>query len=53
MTPDEIRAEWEFRYDERIAILCGQNEPTIEQRRLAMNDADEWERNFTRNNETV
>lgn len=33
--------EWQYRYDERIGILCGTNQPTPQQVDLAKREADE------------
>ena len=44
-TPTEqdewLNREWKYRYMERIAILCGSGEPTVEQIQLAAKEADE------------
>jgi hypothetical protein len=43
MTPQELQSEWNYRYQERLALLCvydGQM-PTPEQDRMAREDADE------------
>lgn len=40
MTDDS--AELEYRYIERLAILCGNAEPTPEQRRMARQDVERW-----------
>lgn len=39
MTYDQ-QTEWNYLYHERIAILCGTNEPTPEQDRIARDEAD-------------
>jgi hypothetical protein len=31
LTSDEIRAEWDYRYIERLGMMCGASEPTREQ----------------------
>lgn len=41
MTESELTYEWKYRYEERIAILCGTNEPTREQMDIAGKEADE------------
>lgn len=41
MTQQEQIREWEHIYDTRIAILCGQAEPTPAQRIMAIKEADE------------
>lgn len=35
-------AELEYRYIERLAILCGDAEPTLDQRRMARQDVERW-----------
>jgi len=40
-TRDELVAEWTYRYEERISILCGSAPPTPEQEALARAEADE------------
>ena len=48
MTPEEKRIEWEFRFDESVAISKDgkPGEPTSYERTNALNDADEWERRY-------
>lgn len=46
MTDQEIQTEWEYRYDERLGILCGSDEPTKEQKLIAFQEADEWEATY-------
>jgi hypothetical protein len=41
MTADQ-RQEYRYRYDERLGILCGKDEPTDEQIKIAKSEADEW-----------
>jgi hypothetical protein len=41
MTPDEF-AEWQYRYQERIGMLCENRNPTAEQNAMAKQDADDW-----------
>ena len=50
MTPAEIIAEWEYRITERLGNLCGANEETPAQRKLAISEADEWERRWRMEN---
>ena len=38
--PDSIRLEAKYRREERLGILCGSDEPTEEQRKIA--DRDFW-----------
>ena len=33
--------EWQYRYEERLAILCGNGQPTPQQVDLAIREADE------------
>lgn len=35
MTAAEMEAEKQYRYDERLGILCGSEPPTTEQKQLA------------------
>lgn len=46
MTLAEMTAEWEFRKQERLGILCVDGTPTLEQIKLAEGDADRWLREF-------
>ena len=50
MTPDEIRAEKKYRYEESVAKSKGgkPGEPTPWEHINALNDADEWEMNYNR-----
>jgi hypothetical protein len=42
MTTSELRLEWEFRRDERLAILCeGQRAPTQAERLMAIREANQ------------
>lgn len=41
MTTEDLINEWRYRYAERIGMLVGQGEPTIEQKELAGREADE------------
>lgn len=47
MTLTEMAAEWEFRKQERLGILCGDGTPTLEQIKMAEGDADRWLREFS------
>lgn len=38
----EQQKEWEYRYQERLGILCEDREPTEEQKRIAKEEADAW-----------
>lgn len=40
MTAEELQEEWDYRYHERIGIMCGTAEPTPEQEQLARQEAD-------------
>ena len=42
MTTTELIEEWDAIYQTRIAILCEDREPTVEQKRIAGEEADEW-----------
>jgi NOL1/NOP2/fmu family ribosome biogenesis protein len=42
MTPEELAAERRYRIQERLGILCGSREPTIEQIEIAEQEAEEW-----------
>jgi len=39
--PEEF-AEWQYRYHERLGILCGTAIPTLEQEAIARAEADAW-----------
>lgn len=39
-TSDELLSEFQYRLEERLALLCGLDEPTAEQLALAMAEAD-------------
>lgn len=41
MTKDEIGKEWQYRYQERLGILCEDQDPTPEQRKIARDEATE------------
>ena len=42
---EEERAEWQYRYDERLGILCQLSmAPTVVEIQLAMDDANDWVR---------
>lgn len=38
-TLTELMAEWQYRYDERLGILCGSGEPTVAEEQMAEKDA--------------
>jgi hypothetical protein len=42
MTTEEIQAEWHYRYQERLGIMCEDQEPTLEQKAIAYREANEW-----------
>lgn len=42
MTDQELQAEADYRFNERIGILCGDAEPTPEQIAIAQDDAVNW-----------
>lgn len=39
LTASELRAEYAYRYQERLGILCEDQEPTPEQKRIAHEEA--------------
>jgi len=41
LTTEEMIAEWRYRYDERLGIMCEGREPTDEQKNIAGQEADE------------
>lgn len=42
LTGPELMREWDYRYEERLGMLCGSLEPTPAQKRLAREDANEF-----------
>lgn len=42
MSDTEIAEEREYRYHERLGILCADAEPTPEQIEIATQEADDW-----------
>jgi len=40
MTYTELQAEWEYRRQERLGLLCGTDTPTPEQELVARTEAD-------------
>ena len=42
--PDNLSPEAAYRYQERLGILCGSDEPTEEQHSLAMLEALQYDR---------
>lgn len=42
MTISEIQTELLYRIQERLGILCGMAEPTLEQREIAESEARQW-----------
>lgn len=40
LTDAEITEEWNYRYAERLGVLCEDREPTDEQKRMARDEAD-------------
>lgn len=42
--PDNLSPEAAYRYQERLGILCGSDEPTEEQNSLALLEALQYER---------
>ena len=41
MTPAELKTEWQYVYDERVAILCGDGPVTPQAHKMALDEADE------------
>jgi hypothetical protein len=41
MNDEELAKERDYRYQERLGILCGADKPTPEQEQLAAKEADE------------
>jgi hypothetical protein len=39
--PHEWQEEWDYRYQERLGILCGQDRPTEAQEQIASREANE------------
>jgi hypothetical protein len=46
MTFAQIAEEVRYRTEERLAILCGDQEPTPEQKALAEAEANQWKRDL-------
>lgn len=44
MTTDELQEEVQYRIEERLGILCGADDPTPEQLKIANDEADQWAR---------
>lgn len=42
ITEHELRLEAEYRFNERIGIMCGDGEPTSEQIAIAESEVVEW-----------
>lgn len=40
--PYEQSEEYRYRYEERLGILCGSEEPTEAQIKMARDEADQW-----------
>lgn len=40
-TEEQLATEWLYRHTERLGILCGSAEPTAEERKIAIAEADE------------
>jgi hypothetical protein len=49
MSDDELDAEMRYRTEERLAILCGSNEPTPEQKKIARVEATKWYKEWMKN----
>lgn len=52
MTQEEIQIEREHLIQTRLGILCGAERPTMQQRMIAQEEADEWERRWRERLET-
>lgn len=50
MTPKEIQIEWQYRYDERLAISVGSGKPRPEHFAQAKREADEWKAQYMKEN---
>jgi len=48
LTPTELKAEYEYRRSERIAILCEDRQPTPEQEAIATQEAEAWKAEYLR-----
>ena len=46
LTGPEVMREWDYRYAERLGMLCGAQEPTPAQRRITREAANEWIRDY-------
>lgn len=42
MNRSERITEWLYRFDERLGILCGSDNPTEAQVQIAFQEADDW-----------
>ena len=41
LTDEDLKIEWNYRYEERLAIMAGAREPTGDRAIVAMQEADE------------
>lgn len=46
-TTEQIKAERDYRMQERLGILCGSREPTQDEIDIAFEEAEMWERSIT------
>ena len=46
MTDAEWQAEWDYRYTERLGMICGAADPTPEQRAFAVKETNDAMRDF-------
>ncbi len=53
MTEKEIRAEWMYRKEERLGHLCEDREPTQSQLDIAITEADQWLRDWRRQEQMI
>lgn len=51
MTAEEIQIEKTYRIEERLALLCGEKEPSPEQLQMAFDEADQWEIDYVGNHQ--
>lgn len=49
MTEQELKAEGNYRYQERLGMMCGDAKPTDEQRKIALEEATQAIEELRRN----
>lgn len=52
MTPAQLQEEWNYRFKERLGILCGAAEPSAIDLALAKKEADYWLANYAKTTQT-